>query len=309
NGLAEFFRNLLVCKDRQAASLLDTVETFKLQYEQNAQTTSASYLVSALHILSEAELNYRTARNKRLHVEMALIKLAYLQQALSLSTDESGLVVKKKIADAPLGFRTTPIRLYTGSGPTKKPAASASTPRSKAPAASTSPAAPATAIDAPLPTARQTIETPRLSALDKIRQQFKGNGSEKNKDADNTLAHETLTSAWGRYTDKLRADRHPAAQPFGSAQLRISDANSFEVVTANNIEQKFIEQERNSLFQFLQQQLQIRGLQFTVLVQEPSGDASPAEGMLSSKEQFQELVKQYPLVQELKERLRLELDY
>ena len=96
NGLAEFFRNLLVCKDRQAAVLLDTVETFKRQYEQNATTTSAAYLVSALNILSEAELNYRTARNKRLHVEMALIKLAYLQQALSISTDDSGLVVKKK---------------------------------------------------------------------------------------------------------------------------------------------------------------------------------------------------------------------
>ena len=93
------------------------------------------------------------------------------------------------------------------------------------------------------------------------------------------------------------------------AQLRISDATSFEVVTSNNIEQKFIEQERNALFEFLQQQLQIRGLQFTVLVQEPIGNSTPVEGMLSSKEQFQEFVKQYPLVQELKERLRLELDY
>jgi hypothetical protein len=80
-------------------------------------------------------------------------------------------------------------------------------------------------------------------------------------------------------------------------------------MTSNNIEQKFIEQERNSLFQFLQQQLQVSGLQFTVLVEEQTGQHPPAEGMLSSKEQFQELIKQYPQVQELKERLRLELDY
>jgi DNA polymerase-3 subunit gamma/tau len=81
------------------------------------------------------------------------------------------------------------------------------------------------------------------------------------------------------------------------------------VVTANNIEQKFIEQERNSLFQFLQQQLQVSGLKFTVVVEEQTSPQPPAEGMLSSKEQFQEIVKQYPLVQELKDRLRLELDY
>jgi DNA polymerase-3 subunit gamma/tau len=91
--------------------------------------------------------------------------------------------------------------------------------------------------------------------------------------------------------------------------LRICDANSFEVVTANNIEQKFIEQERNALFQFLQQHLQVNGLKFTVLVEEPAGHQPPSEGMLSSKEQFQEIVKQFPLVQELKDRLRLELDY
>jgi DNA polymerase-3 subunit gamma/tau len=59
----------------------------------------------------------------------------------------------------------------------------------------------------------------------------------------------------------------------------------------------------------LQQHLQVNGLKFTVLVEEPAGHQPPSEGMLSSKEQFQEIVKQYPLVQELKDRLRLELDY
>ena len=319
NGLAEFFRNLLVCKDKQAAVLLDTVEHFKEQYVQTASTTGAAYLVSALNIISEAEINYRAARNKRLHVEMALIKLAYLQQALSVATDGSGLV-KKKIADAPLGFRTTPIRLYTGI--TTHP--QASTPRStsaipqppKAPAKLESSASAATVPDTsqitvPIseePAARLTIETPRLSALEQIRQQFKRTGN-TNKPTDNTLDAATLTTVWSQYTEQLRQQRNPAAQPFEAAQLRISDGNSFEVITANNIEQKFIEQERNSLFQFLQQHLQVSGLKFTVLVEEPAGQQSPAEGMLSSKEQFQEIVKQYPLVQELKDRLRLELDY
>ncbi|MFM8806628.1 MAG: DNA polymerase III subunit gamma/tau, partial [Sphingomonadales bacterium] len=317
NGLAEFFRNLLVCKDKQAAVLLDTVEQFKEQYAQTAATTSAAYLVSALNIISEAEINYRAARNKRLHVEMALIKLAYLQQALAVATDGSGLV-KKKIADAPLGFRTTPIRLYTGgTTPAATPSlrAASSLPRnpvapdqqgkktSAAPASS-----PFTASSPEEPVARLTIETPRLSALDQIRQQFKRNGTTE-KITGNTLASASLTSAWSQYTEQLRQQRNPAVQPFEAARLRINDDNSFEVITANNIEQKFVEQERNSLFQFLQQQLQVSGLKFTVLVEEPTSPQLPVEGMLSSKEQFQEMVKQYPLVQELKDRLRLELDY
>jgi DNA polymerase-3 subunit gamma/tau len=319
NGLAEFFRNLLVCKDKQAAVLLDTVEHFKEQYAQVATTTSAAFLVSALNIISEAEINYRAARNKRLLVEMALIKLAYLQQALLVATDGSG-VVKKKIADASLGFRTTPIRLYAGA--TAQAAVSASRSASSLPQSpvttakqSNQPTAAAAMERKPVtgstneePAARLTIETPRLSALDQIRQQFKRNGN-TDKRSENTLDTASLTTAWGQYTEQLRLQRNPAVQPFEAARLRICDANSFEVVTANNIEQKFIEQERNALFQFLQQHLQVNGLKFIVLVEEPAGHQPPAEGMLSSKEQFHEIVKQYPLVQELKDRLRLELDY
>ena len=302
NGLAEFFRNLLVCKDPKAIALLDTVENFKQQYIQTATTTTAAYLVSALQVISETEIHYRSARNKRLQVEMALIKLAYLQQALTIVTDGPGLV-KKKITDASLGFRMTPIRLYAG------PTAASVTPAAAAP---TRPPerrqATASAITEE-PAARLVIETPRLSALDKIRQQFKGNGAETSKRASRTLDTAVLQAAWIQYTEQLRQERNPAVQPFEIAQLRISTPSSFEVVTTNNIEQKFIEQERNSLFEFLQQQLQVSGLQFTVLVEEPTGLQPPTEAMLSSKEQFQELVKQYPLVQELKDRLRLELDY
>ena len=319
NGLAEFFRNLLVCKDKKAAVLLDTVEHFKEQYAQIATTTSAAYLVSALNIISEAEINYRAARNKRLHVEMALIKLAYLQQALSVATDGSGLV-KKKIADTPLGFRTTPIRLYAGAAAppvVSTPRPASSLPHS--PAAPVKQGNPPPAVTVPEagqsptpiseePAARLTIETPRLSALDQIRQQFKRTGN-TDKRTENTLESATLTTAWSQYTEQLRQQRNPAVQPFEAARLRVSDGTTFEVVTANNIEQKFIEQERNSLFQFLQQQLQVSGLKFTVVVEEQTSPQPPAEGMLSSKEQFQEIVKQYPLVQELKDRLRLELDY
>ncbi len=112
NGLAEFFRNMLVCQDPKAAVLLDTVESFREKYLSVAATVKSEYLISALNILTEAEINYRSARNKKLHVEMALIRLCYLQQALSLVADNQG-VVKKKMTEGAIGFRAAPIQLYT----------------------------------------------------------------------------------------------------------------------------------------------------------------------------------------------------
>ena len=95
NGFAEFIRNLLVCKDPKSAALLDVVEGLQEKYAQTAAAMSMSYLVSALNILNEGEIQFKMARNKRLHVELTIIKLNFLQQALELST-ENGQVIKKK---------------------------------------------------------------------------------------------------------------------------------------------------------------------------------------------------------------------
>ncbi len=94
NGFAEFIRNLLVCKDAKAAGLLEAVESFKDKYIETSRNVSIAVLISALNILNEAEINYKAARNKRLHVELVLIKLCYLQQAIELSSDGSGVIKK-----------------------------------------------------------------------------------------------------------------------------------------------------------------------------------------------------------------------
>jgi len=95
NGFAEFIRNLLVSKDAKAAALLDVVEGMQSRYTTAAANVSVSYLVSALNILNDAEINFKMARNKRLHVELCLIKLNFLQQAIELAADNNGSVVKK----------------------------------------------------------------------------------------------------------------------------------------------------------------------------------------------------------------------
>src|SRR5580704_4857941 len=117
NGLAEFIRNLLVCKDEKVAALLEVVESFKDRYVDAGRKMDAAYLISGLNVLNDAEINYKSARNKRLHVELALIKLCYLGQALQLTGGDSG--DKKKPAEQlrPVSFRNIPaIELAGRSG-------------------------------------------------------------------------------------------------------------------------------------------------------------------------------------------------
>jgi DNA polymerase-3 subunit gamma/tau len=308
-----------VCKDEKSANLLEVVESFKDRYIATAKKVSPVLLISALNILNDAEINYKAARNKRLHAELALIKLCYLQQAIQLSSDTNG-IAKKKIVEGTLAFRTSAIKPFSGSSaivaktsgnkteakliietsainedvPVYHPATITSKQQSSEPLVTST---------------QQPVTGNKLSALDKIRKQYQGNGNNGNSSINHALEYESLQKAWAEYVVKLKEAKNPAAQPFELALLRIKDENSFEAVTANNIEQKFIEQERNKLFAFLQELLQNRLLQFNVTIEEKAEDRPVIEIPLNSKEQFQKMVEQYPLVKELKDRLRLELDY
>lgn len=308
-GFSEFIRNLLVCKDEKASQLLEVVESFRERYITVARTIPAALLVSALNVLNEAEVNYKAARNKRLHVELALIKLCYLGQALELTTDNRE-ISKKKIAEGKtLAFRSiAPVELKnTSQNPNKKKNIEISneTPGAKLIIESTA-LDNQQSIPGPTPT---TKAASKIAALDKIRNQYKSTSSAGAENNHQQLVLESLQNAWDAYIVTLKESRNPAAQPFSQAILRLTGDNAFEVITHNNIEQKFIEQERNRLFQFLQQKLQNRLLKFSVLVEEKTEENKTVEVPFTAKEQFQKMSEQYPLVRELKDRLKLDLDY
>ena len=96
NGFTEHFRNLLICKDARVAKLLDLPENIKVKYYQQANQLSNAYIINALSILNSTEMSYKLARNKRMHVELALIKLNYLNSTIEIISDENGNVLKKK---------------------------------------------------------------------------------------------------------------------------------------------------------------------------------------------------------------------
>ena len=309
NGMAEFIRNLLVCKDDKAVVLLDVVESFRERYKTAAKKISPALLLSALNILTEAEIGYKSARNRRLHVELALIRLCYLQQAIELSSAGTQ-VVKKKLSDTPQAFRVRAIRPF-GPETIEKPAqtngAKLIIEEQKANIPS-KPSVPASVSEVIAP-AITTAKASKLKSLESIRQQVKQNGQFGTEELANPLQQDELKKAWFDFVEILRKEKSPAVQPFNLAQLRIKEPHSFEAITANNIEKQFIEQNRNRLFSFLIEKLKNRGLQFSVVVEENPDSREPVEIPLSSKEQFLKMADQYPQIKELKDRLRLELDY
>ena len=94
NGFQQHLRNLLISKDKQTLDLLEVTDNLRDKYAEQAVECSSSFLLSALNISNQFELNYKQSKNQRLHVELCLMKLAHLPSALTLSSNENG--AKKK---------------------------------------------------------------------------------------------------------------------------------------------------------------------------------------------------------------------
>ena len=304
-GFSEFIRNLLVCKDERAASLLEVVETFREKYYAAAKKITTGYLVSALNILNDAQINYKAARNKRLHLELALIKLCYLQQALQLSGDAGG---KKKSSEPAIGFRVTPIRAMKPAEKTQP--ATAPSQSAKLIIETQQPVAEAKPVQTeskPVQPAQQPELGKKLSSLDKIRRQVSnanGGAAQQSK----PITEEELHQAWGLFQQQLRDNKNSAVQGFAVAELRVKDEKTFEISTPDNISQRFIEGERLKLLEFLQQYFNNKQISFTIIMEERTIALDTTNVPLSRKQQYLKIIEQYPMVKELKDRLRLELD-
>ncbi|HNL57871.1 MAG TPA: DNA polymerase III subunit gamma/tau, partial [Chitinophagales bacterium] len=77
-GMAEHFRNLLICKDEKTVPLLEAAEDVKAKYLAQAKLLNETFLLNALSIINQCDIEYKTTKNKRLHVELSLLKICYL---------------------------------------------------------------------------------------------------------------------------------------------------------------------------------------------------------------------------------------
>ncbi len=161
-GLAEHLRNLMLCKDARMAKLLDVPGEHKQLYYEKANQTPPSYIISALNVVGQAELEYRNATNRRLHVEMCLIRLCYLLQAVNgASVATAGEKKNSDSLDALVGSVPAPVSAIVM--PVREPAvAIAATVQTHTPAAV---ALPPSTPAVPMPVPAAPVHKPAAAPL------------------------------------------------------------------------------------------------------------------------------------------------
>lgn len=80
NGLASHFRNLLMCKDASTVELLEVSDKIQQKYLEQAQRCAPLNLLKGLRMMNECDVQYKSSKNQRLTVELALMKMCALHK-------------------------------------------------------------------------------------------------------------------------------------------------------------------------------------------------------------------------------------
>jgi DNA polymerase-3 subunit gamma/tau len=171
SGLNNHLRDLLVSRDEVTVKLLETSPSIRQRYREQAVKAPLSFIYEALEIGSQCMLNFRSSKNQRLHVELALLRMC------NLTPDPAAGELKKKADSvnpeeaqdfrvaAPAG-RAAPA---TGKTPVPDKPDVAADKTSSSSADSGRPAEPSAAGDADTPAARQASSPRKPAAPDETK--------------------------------------------------------------------------------------------------------------------------------------------
>lgn len=292
SGLMQHLRDVLMSKDSATIRLLETSESIRQQYAEQAKRCTAPWLFSALEALNETDVQYRSARNKRLTVELGLIRFCRLLAAPAAS-------VASTVAPAkPAAPTVAPAK---PAAPAAAPAQSAA---SAAPAAApASPAAPKLGAMPKLPNLSNLANLGRVASPQAATPPPTAPGATPSKTEDRPFSDDQLQRAWiGLMTAfpgearllTILEDHHPVRK----------DEHTIGLVLSNPFQKDLFREFGQAVMSHLRQQLHHASLRLELEINE----VERQHQAYTQEEKFKVLVDANPELQNLRDALALQLE-
>ena len=86
--LGEHMRHVLLARDPKTLSLLPISEALHARYQAQSERVPPSLLLTALHLLTQSELPYKSSKNQQLFLEVVFMRLCFLKEAVDASVQD-----------------------------------------------------------------------------------------------------------------------------------------------------------------------------------------------------------------------------
>jgi len=309
SGLAEYYRNLLLCKDPRMVKLLDLPANHKPMYFEKARQTPPSFILSAINVLNDSELHYRQASNKRLHTELCLIRLCYLQQAIN----PEDIPVKKNTDFVAPAAQPAPIETsHTDELPeiviTPIP------PEVKQPEEpvlsivqeSDPLTPPAFMNEVPLPSEppQSSSRRVRKNMLDELEATLKEDANDSKRD----LSQQCIDEVFLEFRELLKTRNQAIiVAQFAMMQVEFHEPDEIQFIAPTEMAFACVQQHRNELIEFFRQKTGQPIRVLAKLFEQPGME--PQTTTLSRQELYDKMAAENPNLARLKEGMNLHLDF
>ena len=292
-GFAQHLRDVLVSKDVATVQLLETSDAIRQHYQEQAQRCAAKWLFNALDIMNSCDINYRTAKNKRLSVELALVKLCRLTE---VPVQEVQRVQNTGVQAATPAAQPAP-RPVTATQPTAVPQ----------PAVAPKPATP-TAPPPPKPTSLGAM--PSLGNLGKLSttpqaasQPAAATPAAEQPKRNSPFTFDQLKSAWvGQIKHFEKEERFKAM--LTTYELVQDSETKFHITVDNQLQKKEFAKFGKQLMDRVRDVLQNDDVQLRVEVAEYTA----AQVAYTSTEKYKILNQLNPHLEEMRQRMNLQIE-
>lgn len=332
-GLSSHFRDLLVSKDAATLALLEVGASIRQRYQEQAQKCPLPFLYRAMKLCNDCDMNYRTSKNKRLLVELALIQVAQLttegddvgdgrrpKQAIKPIFTQS--VAAQQSQTVPVTSQTQPVSAVVT--PVQQQQQQLQQPASvqSVPVAGTSPVIPSSAdipasgLKVPVKEEKKipvmnkaglgvSIKHPQKEAVSQRTTTPQASSQVQSQPEEDYIFNEKdLNYYWQEYAGQLPIEHKALAMRMQNIRLTLlNDDITFEVVVDNEIVAKDFTSMIPNVQNYLRSRLKNRKVKMTVRV------SAPAENVraFSRVEKFQMMAKKNEALLQLKDEFGLEL--
>ena len=306
SGMGNHLRSLLVCKDPVTVQLLEVSEQLRQRYLAQAQACPLPFLVKALEINNQCDIDYRAANNKRLHLEIALLKMCALcSNALAMPAPQAQPVPMPQ--NKPAATSSAPKVEATTQAPTvqpptaQPPTVQPPTPQQPAqPAPSAPPAAVSTTVAQPVVRPRGTSSS--LSISNALQQKEKSE-EVKEETWDNAFTQEQLTASWADFVNRYKNTSPNFAAALRKYTPKVVGSSEIHF----NVDNLLFEQDTDGM-SALKHHLKnsLHNNQFKLI---PEVMERPAEiEAYTDKDKFEKMAEERPFLRILQTELKLEGD-
>lgn len=294
SGLSSHFRDVLVSKDPQTVSLLEVGADIGEKYKTQAQNTPVEYLYEALKTNNDCDLNYRQSKNKRLLVELTLIKLCQLSELKKKDLTENKVPLQKitsteKADKAPI---QTVKESVSPSPTTETPNLSSFTATHKA--------------GKETKKVRTLPNEERISIKNQVEQpqeSYATGNTAVVEDLNKPFTAEQLLTAWKAFSKTIPEEVRMVNFIQNSTPVMIEE-NVFEIATDNILQEKELIRLQPDILSFLHQEL--KNTTVKMIVKEPV--ESEVQRSLSPEDRYRLMVEKNPTLAKLRGKLNLEID-